>query len=99
MLQVIRNNAYLILSVKLTDRNLFPMSQIEFNNCPKCGTGKMKPTGGAAVSNNPQTGKETGFTENTSATIAAILKEAMRKYLGSIKSYSSSDHTLYFLIL
>lgn len=38
-----------------------PMSQSEFNNCPKCGIGKMKPTGGAAVSNDPNTGRETGF--------------------------------------
>jgi predicted RNA-binding Zn-ribbon protein involved in translation (DUF1610 family) len=38
------------------------MAQTEFNNCPKCGIGKMKPTGGAEVSSNdPQTGKETGF--------------------------------------
>jgi hypothetical protein len=38
------------------------MAQTEFNDCPKCGIGKMKPTGGAAVSSNdPQTGKETGF--------------------------------------
>jgi hypothetical protein len=36
------------------------MAQTEFNNCPKYGVGKMKPTGEAAVSNDPQTGKETG---------------------------------------
>jgi hypothetical protein len=38
------------------------MAQTEFNDCPKCGIGKIKPTGGAAVSSNdPQTGKGTGF--------------------------------------
>jgi predicted nucleic-acid-binding Zn-ribbon protein len=37
------------------------MAQTEFNNCPKCGIGKLKPTGGAAVRNDPQTSKETGF--------------------------------------
>jgi hypothetical protein len=37
------------------------MSQTEFNTCTNCGIGKMKPTGGAAVSNDPNTGRETGF--------------------------------------
>jgi hypothetical protein len=35
--------------------------QTEFNDCPKCKVGKMKPTGGAATSNDPNTGRETGF--------------------------------------
>jgi hypothetical protein len=40
---------------------IMPMSQTEFNNCPECKVGKMRPTGGAAVTNDPQTGRETGF--------------------------------------
>ena len=37
------------------------MAQTEFNNCPECKVDKMKPTGGASISNYPNTGKETGF--------------------------------------
>lgn len=37
------------------------MAQNEFDDCPKCGVGKMKPTGGAASSMDPNTNKETGF--------------------------------------
>jgi hypothetical protein len=40
---------------------IMPMSQTEFNNCPECKVGKMRPTGGAAVTNDPQTGRGTGF--------------------------------------
>jgi hypothetical protein len=35
--------------------------QAEFNDCPKCGIGKMKPIGRAVTSNDPNTGRETGF--------------------------------------
>ena len=37
------------------------MSQTEFNDCPQCKVGKMRPTGGAVVRNDPETGNETHF--------------------------------------
>jgi hypothetical protein len=37
------------------------MSQIEFNTCPSCRIGKLKPTGKAESSRDPKTNKETGF--------------------------------------
>ncbi len=39
----------------------YVMAQTEFNTYPKCGIDKMKPTGWAAVSNDPTAGRETGF--------------------------------------
>jgi predicted nucleic-acid-binding Zn-ribbon protein len=38
------------------------MAREEFNTCPKCGVGKMKPTGGAAstTSADPDTNRLTG---------------------------------------
>lgn len=37
------------------------MAQTEFNDCPRCKKEKMKPTGKASVSNDPESGKETGW--------------------------------------
>jgi len=37
------------------------MSQTEFNDCPRCKKGKIKPTGKAGSSRDPNTNKETGF--------------------------------------
>jgi hypothetical protein len=36
------------------------MARTDFNTCPECGIGKMKPTGGAATSMDPNTSQLTG---------------------------------------
>ncbi len=43
--------------------NIMSMSQTEFDNCPRCRVGRMMAStiGGAALSNDSQTGKETSF--------------------------------------
>jgi ribosomal protein S27E len=36
-----------------------PMSRTEFNKCPECRIGTMRPTGGAATITDPDTGTDT----------------------------------------
>jgi predicted RNA-binding Zn-ribbon protein involved in translation (DUF1610 family) len=53
-------------AIKLNSLNtsLSSMARKEFDTCPKCGIGKMKPTGGAAseTSADPDTNRLTGNT-------------------------------------
>ena len=83
------------------------MARKNFDTCPKCGTGKMKPTGGAtsATSADPDTNRLTsdsyqeykcdscGYPEGGQAKAVQVSdeKEGMEESVNSSRNNNSSD--------